>query len=412
MPLCQFGAQPKPPNLASTLVWYGLDILATGLLAELTRISPWIVGAITTQLISVGNLCDSNPEVPEPFTPADVLGFVVDPLVGPIWSEPFVSKVIAYIKYQAALNYCQCVGNPAGCQQQTFTVDYDRDLVFVPAGPGFVWPSNSHGTNNSAIAQFLPWVDGCYTVDVTIWHGAIGSPGQPQLVTQVVGCSGQLYHQSHIMGTPVAVTLPAGTCASGGTGLWLEWFWNVDPTLHKIWTVVINPHSGQTPIVEPPTPLPPPQTGPVPTPPALPCDAATQCAIIWNIVNRINVSIGRSTGIQTTVNTGLPTSYAIGNSYTVSGTGVQVVAQDILGVVVQFVAVPPNLIALQTDPPRYYDVGWIAFGAGDAVDGKRWLHSSGDRFIPVFPEVDRVHYNLGDQVVVTIVELVPPPTSS
>jgi hypothetical protein len=411
MGACQYGASPAPGNLASDLIWLGTQFIAASDLAELLRVNPGLAGQVVQRLTNIGDLCASNPDVPAAMTQDDVLAVLVDPLVGPVLPETYVQKLADLITYTAFQAKCVCNVQPGVCESTTIPLSLDTNLNFNTQGPGYSYPSVPVGVSNGASREWMAWPAECATVDVTVWLGSVGSAGQPQLVTHIWDCVGALYSQSHVMGTAETVTLRSGTCANGGPGIWVGWDWNVTPTTYPDWTLVVAPHDYTPPPPQQPPQPDSPDTGNIPTPPAQDCSAATQCSIIWNLVNRINVDIGRSGGITNILTGQTPTQYTEGASYQVSGVGDQLVASGTLGVSVALTTLPPSFGSPPSEPPWYYNVGWVTAGTAEGWDSKQWLHSPTQRCFPRNGAMTSLGYNLAEGVVVTITELLPSPAA-
>lgn len=408
MGACPNGAVPTSAGQTAQWLWVGFASYVGSKLAEWERIAPWITGAIADQLVSIPNLCASNPDPPEPITVQDVLGVVIDPIAGPIIGNNFYQKVWDNLLYDAFTAFCQC-NLPGTCGPFDIDTSLSTNLEYNTNFPGYGWPTSQPGVNSASDFHrtFYTLDPTCTDVDVTFWELPNTGATTAHNPVRIRDCGAIRYNQANIENNPIQVIwTPSGT-VGGCPGLNIEFAYNVTPTAHPNWHFRIAPHAGS---VTPPAipPAPPDQTSPLPPHPPLKCDTATLCAINWNIVSRINVAISSNTTNTNTILANEPTTYVTGVSYTVSGSGVQVVAQATLGVVVQLVTVPTSYVPTQTEPPRYYDIGWIMMGAADALDGKKWFHSSGDRFIPAFPEIDRVHYNCSPGVTITLTELLPP----
>jgi hypothetical protein len=409
---CQYGASPAPGNLASDLIWLGTQFIAASDLTELLRVNPGLAGQVVQRLTNIGDLCASNPDVPAAMTQDDVLAVLIDPLVGPVLPESYVQKLADLITYTAFQAKCVCNLQPGVCESTEYALDISSNLCYRTDGLTFDWPTTGYGANTSCTRTYLPWPSECAEVDVTIWLGQPGSAGQPELATYVYDCQGQLYGQEHIMGTAQTVTIRSGTCASGGPGISFSWAWNVNPAQYPQWTVVIAPHAGTGPTPGPPPTPDSPDTGNIPTPPALDCSTATQCSIIWNLVNRINVDIGRSGGITNILTGQTPPQYVEGASYQVSGVGDQVVASGTLGVSVALTTLPPSFGSPPSEPPWYYNVGWVTAGTDQGWDSKQWLHSPTQRCFPRHGAMTSLGFNLAEGVAVTITELLPAASAS
>jgi hypothetical protein len=368
---CQFGAQPLPPSTVNTLIWGALSELPAAFLALIDPIIGEIAAAVSPMLINVGTLCASNPVPPAAITLDDVVGDIVPGAAQLVYKHSLLAKLVQSVVYYAFTQNCQCVGNPAGCTSQTIPLSLSTNLLYTGPGLQFVWPASCAGVSSGCTAEYFQWTMGCEIVDVTIWHGTVGSAGQPQLVTHIFDGQGQLYAQSHIMGTAQTVTLRDGGQGFTGPSINLRWDWNIDPTLHPDWTVVIAPHTGQTPGPTGPPPLQNPVLPVIPTKPTLPCDSTTLCNLNWSVVEYINASLGVTNNTNVVVNTfPVAHSYQLGTSHVVAGDGELVVSGDI-GALVQITSTDPSTGLDVTDPTRYFDTGFITFGN---VDG--WQESS------------------------------------
>jgi hypothetical protein len=409
---CPNGAVPGPNAPATGWIWVGLAGYLGSKLPEWLRIIPWLGGALGNQLVNVGTLCSSNPDPPAPITPQDFLLGGIIPQAGPLIAPAVFGKIWQNVLYDAFQQWCVCNAT-AGCQTVDIDLTLGQNLEYNTHFPGYGWPTTKPGVNSDSDwnYDYYPWPTDCASVDIEFWQLPYTGTQIAHNPVRVNDCGGIIYSQSWNENNPFNVTIRNTGTGVHCPGIHVAWAYNVTPTNYPNWHIRIGPHAGT--VTPPVIPSPPPdQTGPVPTAPPLKCDSTTLCSIYWNIQNQVNVGINFQNDNTTTILSNNPTDYAVGQSWTVSGTGVQLVAQGTLGVAIEFASIPPTLTPTPTDPPRYYDVGWIALGAADALEQKRWIHSTGERFMPVFPEFDRVHYNLTDGVEVTIVELVPVSSSS
>jgi hypothetical protein len=409
---CPNGAVPGPNAPATGWVWVGLAAYAGSKLPEWLRIIPWLGAALGNQLLNVSTLCNSNPDPAPGLTPADYALAGIDLVAGPLIGGDAIAKIWQNIYYDAFQQWCVCNAYTPPAGGPCFSYSYH-------AGP------SDFGTFH--IPGLFPTADG--------WYYPLDPAGIP--ITSVPNCTFTILSTSQPNPFGVNIyTLPSNTSRMLSiTDTPAPFSWTVDLSSAVTagdtgWRLMIQgAQSGFPPAVPNPLDLqvdhkstgscPATIPGPhvdvtinVPTAPALKCDATTLCEINWAIQNQTNVGINVTNTGTTQILDEHPTTYGTGASYTVSGQGVQVVAQATLGLVVQLDALPSGAVPTSTDPPRYYDIGWIMMGAGDALDGKKWLHSSGDRFIPAFPEIDRFHYNLSPDVQITVTELVPPAPSS
>lgn len=412
MPACQYGAVPNSTGQTVQWVWVGLATYAASRLPEWTRLAPWIAGAVADRLVNVQNLCSSNPDVPEPITPADILGEAISPLVGPTWSQAFIRKVSDALVYDAFRTLCVCNAAPNPCAQ-TIQMQLGNNLLWCSGGGGgYVFPGPPYTPNCSGSTGTYPLDISCAgPTDFILWMEPRTATQPGPFLYNMYDCNTNFSSGAIKGGQMFSGTYVGHPGCTNGPGFHLLWGIN-DGGARPQWSLDIMPGSGTGPQPTVPPVQPPDTTQPVPNPPAKPCDATTLCNITWGISIREQVNIAISNATSTTVTTGIQGQYQTGNTYTVSGEGKLQVASGTLGVVVQFVTVPPSLVPSGGDPPRYYGIGYLQLAAGDAQDGKRWIHSSGDRFIPVFPEMDGVFYNLTAGVVLDIIELVPVPPSA
>lgn len=403
---CAGTSSVGPANPTGTLVWVGFNILSTTIAAALTQPFPWIGGIIANRLLSLDTLCATPLDVPDAWVNGDIVGTIGDFISANPPSAAFMVKLEQYIQYQAFQKYCQC-NISTSCTTQTYNLNYDTNLLYTGPGLEFVWPASTHGTSTTGTRQYQPWNAGCNNVDITIWEGAVGSSGQPQLVTHIFDCQGQLYSQSHIMGTAINVVLRAGCTGFSIPGFNVTWDWNVDPTLHKIWTVVVSPHGAQTSTGTQPVDVPPP-TITVPTPPTQPCDATTLCSVNWFTNRNIQNTFTNVTDITVNGAPTLPTRYVLGATHSVTDIG-QFTVAGLVGILVQ----PTGFVAGtgfdESDPVRWFDIGFVAFGNADGWEANQRVIHDGQVIMTQLQDVTRIGYNCLMSEGFTITELVTAP---
>lgn len=410
---CAGTSSVGPSTPSGTLVWIGVQTLATAVLAALTAPFPWIGAVIASKLVNVDNLCATPPDVPDAWINGDILGTIGDFVNAAPPSAGFMVKLWQYIEYQAFQRYCQCTISTS-CTTQTYALDWNTNLLYTGSGLEFVWPASCHGTSTTCTRQYQPWNAGCNDVNITIWQGAVGSPGQPQLVTHIFDCQGQLYSQSHIMGTPIHVVLRAGCTGFSIPGFNVTWDWNINPATVPQWTVVVSPTSGQTGTGTTPVDVPPPVIT-VPAPPTQPCDSTTLCDIQWFITRNItnvfqdtNITNNQITDITVgTTNLAVP-KYVLGSAHSVTGIG-ELSVSGVVGVLV----VPTGFVAGigvdVSDPNAYFDAGYVTFGNADGWQANQRVIHNGEVFLTQLQDVTRIGYNCDMSTGFTITELVAPP---
>lgn len=409
---CQYGATVAPGNLASDLLWLGTQFIAASDLTELLRVNPGLAGQVVQRLTNKGALCASNPPIPAAMTVQDVEAALIDPLVGPILPETYVQKLADLITYSAFKAVCQCNPAPQTCTYDV-TVSPGNGLCASTHQPGtYAWPDGGFSSDGGCAAKYAPFTLGCSTaLQLTI--SAVPSMPLPTngFTLDVYDCVGSIYSGGGADGASYDINMRGGTCAGGAPGLWIL---IINPEVARTtWHINIVPQGGYTPPpgTTPPA-SPPPATTTIPTPPPLDCSAATQCSILWNITNRINVDIGRSSTITNLITGNAPVDYVTGQSYQVSGSGEQLLAADTLGVSVSLTTLPSSIASLNSDPPWYYDVGWVTCSTANGWEAKNWLHAPEQRILPRQGTVAGLGYNLATGVVITITELVAPPSTT
>jgi len=408
---CPNGASPNQTGVAQDFLWAGWNLLNSDTATKPQELYPWLPGAFLPTLVSAADICAKAPQLPEPLTKEDILSISVPTVFGGTLSGAGIAKIQAYIAYAAYQYLCECtsgVVNP--CQATTIALSTSTNMCYAKSASGYVWPSADRGVVQTTTKGMYLWDFGCPVVDVFVDT----VPHIPNLVINPL----HIYDGANIdhgaetqAGGTMTVTLSPVPGSTTQTGISLI-ICTFDNGARPNWTVTITPHAGQGPIGN--TPPDPPTIINITVPPAPPlvCDNNTICQLLHGIGIQQNTNINITTSSLTEILSSTPSTYVPGNSYQVAGSGVQVVAQGTLGVVAEIVSIPPSFVPSASDPPRYYDIGWLMMGAADALDGKKWIHSTGDRFIPAFPEVDRVHYNLAAGVSINIVELLPPPPPS
>jgi hypothetical protein len=101
-----------------------------------------------------------------------------------------------------------------------------------------------------------------------------------------------------------------------------------------------------------------------------------------------------------------PQSYTLGNTHTVSGDG-ELSVSGIVGVICHALSYAPGVGYEVTDPPRFYDAGWIAFG-----DANGWYARQANIHDPQFHvqapvDVTKVGFSCGMVTSMEITELIP-----
>jgi hypothetical protein len=393
MTLCPAGSSPKPA--APSSVWISQDDIQRWVgLNQYAMLAPWIWN-MATELVDVPTLCSTEPEQLAGFTNLDLQIASSNPVSAFL----FVQDLKKYARWQAWSENCQCNG-AAACTTETYHLVLGTNMCFRTDGPTFQYPTVGVGANNTCTRTYIDWPSSCATVDVTVWLGEPGSPGQPQLVTHIWSGQGQIYAQSHIMGTPQTVTLGAGIAGLTGYGLHVAWDWNVDPHNYPNWTLVVTPHT----TVGPPTPAPGPPVININIPIRIGPTCGTisdVCQIIWNTQSYQNV-INSNTYINA-----LPPAYQGGVETTIQGQGEHRVAPGTLALSVTVLANPPALDPRPDDPAEYWDLGWIRTGNAVGWDRKAWIRTSGQRIFPPWPTFDRFAWTLADGVMLNVQELMP-----
>lgn len=405
MPACPNGAAPNTAGTNAQNIWVDITTFGQSLVTEWKRLIPWLPGAIPSRFMSVIDLCNLNPDPPAPLTADDFKTTALDIWSGPILPPGVMNKVWQQLYYDAFTQLCQCNPYVGACVETVYDVNTATNACWNPGSNSYCWPTVQTGTSNTVtfVPVQLPFL--CPVMDIFVDT----VPHVPNLILNslnIYDCAGVNHGRETQAGSTTRVTMT--NCPNDPQHTSLNLIisaFNGGGTPH--WIVKVTPVGGGSGGTTPPA-QPPNQTSGIPTPPALVCDPAGSCNVQWGIINNLtNVLLQNSTTIEQLA-AGGATDYVTGNTYPIVGQGVQVVAAGTLGVVVQLTVIPPSFNPTPTNPPRYYDIGWIQIGAADALDGKRWIHSSGDRFIPVFPEMDRVHFNLAPGVQATLIELLPP----
>lgn len=391
MPLCPAGSSPK--STSPTTYWITANDIRSWVGADTySRLAPWVWN-LAEQVVAVSDLCSREPPQPPTITDTDVLLASSNP----ISAIGFANRLNDFAKWWAWSQLCQCNGS-AACTTQTYDLVLGQNLQFNPNGPSFVWPTTTPGITTAPGETYLALPPSCLDVNITPSLMPL-TVQQPQLRWLIQDCTSQLYNQSHIFGQPQHVTIRSGTCANGQPGVTFQWAWNVDPNNYPHWQMVISPVSGT---VGPPTPAPPPTNititiAPYPNPN---CGTLNDvCAIVWNIKNY-------QTAIQNNTYTDSHfTDYTFGVQTQISGQGEHAVAAGTRGLLVTAESIPPQLQPKPTDPPEYFNVGWLRTGNSIGWDRKAWFRTSGQRVFPPWPTFTRFGWTLADQVVLEVTEL-------
>lgn len=425
---------PKPDKLHA-LEWIGVEFLTQGVINTITDGGlAFVLSSIAPWLISVDNLCASNPQVPEAFTDDDFIHKLEDVLSSAFPGAPFMSKLVEWVQYGAFLNFCDCPGSEApppftptgscnNLQQTTCTphgMGWDSaslgklctgqcsyvvnlDWVFSqqPNARVFVWPFSDQPPNYHPACvpteSFVQELHGTWTaVNGGCGAGYEFTPGQygPYLSTTSSICSLQspdVFSQD----IQIMVSIPSDT-GPGSTNRW-----------------GFSAHASMI-CTEAPV-QPPPPTTTFPPAPARPCDSATVCDITWLINNFLTNQYQVTTNSNTQVTNitigaapvvALPPTYQPGSSWSISGSGEQAVAAGTLALSVVITGNPPPLDPIPTDPPDFYNVGNIITGDDEGWDIRRWVRRSPMRIFPTRTPMTRFAWNLADGVTMTVTELV------
>lgn len=119
--------------------------------------------------------------------------------------------------------------------------------------------------------------------------------------------------------------------------------------------------------------------------------------------SRLNAILGLLNLIAATVG---PHSYSLGTSHTVSGTG-EIAVSGIVGCIATALSASPGQGEVISDPTRYYDGGFVAFG-----DANAWYARQANIHSPQFhtgavPGITRIGYDTGMVTSMEITELLP-----
>lgn len=99
-------------------------------------------------------------------------------------------------------------------------------------------------------------------------------------------------------------------------------------------------------------------------------------------------------------------SYQLGASHTVSGTG-EISVDGIIGAIVTGLTFSPGTGFDTGDPPRIYDVGFLAFGNSDGWEARRPVWHAPQIYLGATPGITRLGYECGMATSVEIQELLP-----
>lgn len=170
--------------------------------------------------------------------------------------------------------------------------------------------------------------------------------------------------------------------------------------LYNYWPVVCTCTTYIPPnIVFPPGPAFPGGSPPLPSQ-SQPLDLT--CTLSLND-NKLNQILALLNLVLATVG---PQSHTIGTPHTVTGTG-EIPVSGIVGVITHGLSYYPGVSYELSDPPRYFDTGWIAFGDSDGwYEHKRIVHDPQYHIVPT-TGITKVGYDAGMTSSLEITELLP-----
>lgn len=417
------------------LVWIGFSTLSSEIAAALTDFAPWIGAAIASKLISVDSLCATNPDVPDAWVNGDVAGTLGDLFQSAFPSADFMAKLARYIEYEAFLQYCACGDTPTP-PSFTPTGHCTVDNQSACVSHGFALDSasqNSACSNGCSYVLNINWLfTQCANARVFVY------PNQEKPFGGFGTCFPSV---SPAVEVPVTWTAVSGTCGAGyetsgqfgpfpdtgGSMCNLSGFYtsaddpqvlvscpgDTGPDFGVHWdgsitaTVLCNAPPG--------TSLPPPDIT-VPPSPTQDCGSDTICAITW-LINRNtqnNIQYNNSTNSTVTNiaigSTGVGTvqKYVTGDSHSVSGIGTISVG-TVVGVLVQLGALADGTGLVVSDPTRYFDTGWVAFGNAEGFTAAERVEHASQVFLTSLQDVTTIGFNTERAATWTITELVVPP---
>lgn len=176
---------------------------------------------------------------------------------------------------------------------------------------------------------------------------------------------------------------------------------------------VAAPPGSPTPVVYPPPPV---LTDPVATggtnPPVV-CDTGDLCTSINAIMRQLAAMNAQLTYMRSDVQLiqrqKVPFAYVPGTVHSgLTGAG-EFAVSGILGLSVTATTVPLRFVPSPGDPTTYYRLGWVNTGTVDGWQVARELRHNPELIFDLDGSVTRIGYDLADDVVATIAELVREP---
>lgn len=426
--ICSTGATPTPDLLHKT-AWAGLTLLPTALLTYLTDGWPQVVGlGILNRLLDVDNLCATAMTVPEMFSDDDWVSKLADLSQSSFPSPAFIAKVNSWIEYAAFTNFCVCnpgtLGPPPSPGSNNLTAGGCQKVYIQTASAAWDCPSgtcqvyvNLHNVQWTGAAA-----PNMYAGDRLIVGGTGGAfdcnPTAAGWFTFPAGWTGgpSIWHYPDGQYGPIQASSSLCNTIYGGPSSYITFEASTPGDTTPSGTENI---SGQftftvqclTPPVGPdPTPTPPPAQ------PTQPCDSTSLCSISWLINSFISntnatteITNNNVTDISIGANPVTTPKYVLGTSHSVTGLG-ELSVGGVVGILVQPAGFAPGTGVDETDPPTYFDAGWIAFRNAEGWQDSQRVRHEGQVFLTQLQDVTAVGYTCNMSTGFTITELVIPPS--
>ena len=403
---CPTGSTSSPVGgFANTLQWSAVSFINGVVLEGLNPILGPIAGVFAPQLFSVNSLCANPPPVPAGITDNNLLRAIGDLTHFAPYDPRFMIVLNEYIQYGMFEHFCQCspmtistpgvpcyteyysvIGSSLPTAACVFPVD---GCSYYPGATAHAWP-----TGGANLMQFtiLPGsAQPPFNVD---WYSSASTTHIVIPFTDIdIGFAWSADVSAYAASTDPGWSLALqGHVETGGPG--------PGPVDQFNFKIDYFPPSGGS-CTTPTTPKPPPP--PVITaaaPPTLVCDSATICTVQYAILNATqdaNISLNLQQPIS---------RYVLGAVHDVSSSGEIAVAADLVGALVTIESSAPGTGYDVSDPPRYYESGWITFENTNGWTPRQAVLHSPEVMLTNLQSVTRIGFNCQMSTSMQITELV------